>query len=326
MVNTFKTLVLVATLLVGACTPQNQVYQHVQKYYVELAKLAQEDVSLTTLSSTLTYPDLHSLQYDIPETTINMRAFFGLSECGLQTLVAQRNTALGKIQLPSSRYIYEVKLLQQLRRCRDMTVDENLKNQLTAFYQIKSDSLPKVWANMLQTSEEVKQTLSDNSAYYAQQDAASLQRSVTVFVELMALFETPISEGEYVESRLNWLRQHRVIGHFWRSQLVLTSALEQSAPWLRTQVEKSDCQNSNTLDTLSALYQTHFSAHILPLAETLFEAHSHLQALYQSSDKHPILQQSFKDFLTEHQGIHTRLVKATVQHKRIWQAFADRCK
>ena len=62
------------------------------------------------------YPALKNLKQHIPDTKIKLFEFYDLKQCQLYTLIAERNTSLGKLQLPSRRYLYERKLIKPIKK------------------------------------------------------------------------------------------------------------------------------------------------------------------------------------------------------------------
>jgi hypothetical protein len=109
-----------------------------------------------------TYPTLAELGNNVNPLNINIREFYAIQDCELGRIVAERNTALGKTQLPSQRLQYEHRVLNALANCeaRLKATDNPIASTVAEWRKQKQAQYQSVWANVVQTSTEMKLGLS----------------------------------------------------------------------------------------------------------------------------------------------------------------------
>ncbi len=84
-----------------------------------------------------------------------------LKECNLIPLIAERNSSLGKVQLPSQRLHYELQFFQQISACEqnlksnDLS-DPELVSQVVAIRAIKQQNLPYELWNGIMVAKEIE--------------------------------------------------------------------------------------------------------------------------------------------------------------------------
>ena len=109
-----------------------------------------------------TYPSLIELGNNVTALNINIREFYAIQDCELGRIVAERNTALGKTQLPSQRLGYEHRVLKALANCE--TTLQGAQDPIAAtvanWREQKQAQYQSVWANVVQTSTEMRLGLS----------------------------------------------------------------------------------------------------------------------------------------------------------------------
>lgn len=133
--------------------------------YEALSQEASTNSTLATSNIALpshTYPTLAELGNNVTPLNINIREFYAIQDCELGRIVAERNTALGKTQLPSQRLQYEHRLLNVLANCeaRLQAADNPIATTVAEWRKQKQAQYQSVWANVVQTSTEMKLGLS----------------------------------------------------------------------------------------------------------------------------------------------------------------------
>ena len=147
-------------MFVVGCDSSQSLQNHLQNYQQRMANVLEVESPDNLTISLPPYPALRELKLDIPATTIKLFEFYNLQHCELYSIVAERNTSLGNLQLPSTRYMYERHLLDALRQCLMDTPDSRLREKLASWEQTKSQQMPMVWADLIQLSSELKQGFS----------------------------------------------------------------------------------------------------------------------------------------------------------------------
>lgn len=117
------------------------------------------------------FPELRERRVSIPETREGMLDIHALRECHITTLVAERNSTLGRVAPASQRWQYELELWQRLESCLSGEVAERLAaNDLARLERLtvtKREQLPRAIWNGLFGSEEWAQNFSRVSSALA---------------------------------------------------------------------------------------------------------------------------------------------------------------
>ena len=146
------------------CDSSHTLQKHLNEYQKRMAKVLDVESPTRLTFSLPPYPRVNELRQDMVATTIKLFEFYNLKHCELYSLVAERNTSLGNLQLPSVRYIYERNLIDALQQCLIDSNDTKLRKKLKEWKQTKESQLPMVWADLMQLSHELRQGLSANFA------------------------------------------------------------------------------------------------------------------------------------------------------------------
>jgi hypothetical protein len=91
-----------------------------------------------------------------PRQTINFLELFDLTDCELHTLIAQRNSSIGKLATYSQRLIYELNFLTLAEQCLPLLRSEqpDLASTLDRVIAIKRQQLPlQIWQATLGATE-----------------------------------------------------------------------------------------------------------------------------------------------------------------------------
>ena len=108
-------VISVAMFALLGCFGGSTVKQSIDDYAARLSRVLDTPLP-DSFNDKITTPlpklaDSATLKQAIEGVNINLREFYALQDCELGTVVAERNTSLGKSQLPSQRLVYESKLL-----------------------------------------------------------------------------------------------------------------------------------------------------------------------------------------------------------------------
>lgn len=114
---------------------------------------------------------------DKERETINLREFYNLPDCGIKPIIAERNTTLGKIQSPSQRYLYEVRLMRALKNCfasvssqKDSLITNENLTQLSEILALKQQDMSNAWTLFLRNSSELNTALSHQHSHLSDSD------------------------------------------------------------------------------------------------------------------------------------------------------------
>lgn len=157
-------LLLFVAAMQNACTPYPESL--LSDYQARLQRVLPQAQLTGQLSKAAlpAMPDVHRLSLSIPTATIDLTDMLALDVCDLETLIAERNSSLGKVQTDAGVLQYELRLLDKLGLClttpaRSNQLDAELIAKLQQIYQQKQQQLPAVFANLLSRDQTLRQQL-----------------------------------------------------------------------------------------------------------------------------------------------------------------------
>jgi hypothetical protein len=200
------------------CFGGDTVKQSIEDYAERLSRVLDTPLP-DTFNDKITTPlpklaDSATLKHTLEGVSINLREFYALQDCELGTVVAERNTSLGKSQLPSQRLAYESKLLSVLKSCEAALVasdrvsdsenaDKNalkknkaLAETIASWREQKSQDYSKTWANLIQGSQELRLALNTPERLFSVENNKDALSSVNALFYLSSLNNMPFSYDE----------------------------------------------------------------------------------------------------------------------------------
>ncbi|WP_268801371.1 DUF3080 family protein [Paraglaciecola hydrolytica] len=316
----------------AACQPLSSLNNDLQDYQQRMARVLKHDSPPFISSYLPAYPSLNELSNIAMQTSIKLTEFYQLQHCHFASLIAERNTSLGKLQLPSIRYHYEKQLIQGLQECIKQTNEPELKAQLQVWLQIKQQNLPLIWADMLQKSTEIRQALSTNQGLIAGGPQDGLHETLAAFNFLIASQQQDIIDHKELEQHLHKLEQFALPARLWRSQNLLTENLNQTTVWLKQHGAADFCgvkptnNSKKEIEYLSNVFQLFFIEKIQGIASQVNHYHYKLSPIFELLLKHPNLTPAFKRYLSQqHQQGFANYQLAMQQHIELWQLIFKNC-
>lgn len=353
--NTFKLvhaliLTFVFTVIMG-CSKQQQIEKDLLAYQERLSSFTGIEIAHNNkLNIQLNAPLKSSLAQNIEQIYINLRELYALQECTLNQVVAERNTALGKMQLPSNRYSYEIALLDELANCRTQILSKEnqenaslLINQLENWEEQKKVQLPLAWSNFMTQSDELYLHMSSSPSYISgdeednfitsKQAWTSLSMHTDYFLETQA-FESKVKQGnlpipDNLEQHLQHLEQSRLLARMWKTQLLITNILANTTPLLDEYLNLNTCSNAKQaadITIMRNIFTMFFAEKIQSLAAELNKYHYQLAPLVLPLSEADVLPNAYKDFLKRQLVTNHEMYKTTMKiHIEKWQQVFARC-
>ena len=291
-----------------------------------------------------TYPTLAELGNNVNPLNINIREFYAIQDCELGRIVAERNTALGKTQLPSQRLQYEHRLLNVLANCeaRLQAADNPIASTVAEWRKQKQAQYQSVWANVVQTSTEMKLGLSMAGAPLQASENKDAKATVNALNFINGLAETlkqknavdtnveasANNNGE-LEQQLQIIASSRLPAKLWQTQAVLNNRLALLNQVLAPALNNVKCENgidSDKATILRNVFYLYFIEEIQPVASTLNSYHYQLQPLWEQWAGNTALSAPFKAHIRTHAVDNFTQYSATMKaHVTLWQNFLGRC-
>lgn len=319
-------LVSISWLLVACGSPQ--VVIDLTDYRSRISRILDVPVADISPTISLQFPDGIHLRLDIPKTSINLRDFYALGDCHVSTLIAERNTALGKAHLPSTRFVYELSLIEGLQTCVISAKDEKQRQQLNKWLEIKRNNKSLAWANLIQNSDEIRTTLSNNQTLFSDYDPALLVKYEQAFEFLLQLINESQVDASLLENSLNTLRLNPLLAEVWRTQRLISKHLEQTTHILRAASLELQCDSSQSrqkAEYLANVFKLFFVERLQPLASDLNQITYLLSPHLQVLQDHPALSPAFKQYLNLRSREFEDYQNTIKQHVILWQVLFKQC-
>ena len=362
-------VISVAMFALLGCFGGSTVKQSIDDYAARLSRVLDTPLP-DSFNDKITTPlpklaDSATLKHAIEGVNINLREFYALQDCELGTVVAERNTSLGKSQLPSQRLVYESKLLNVLKSCEAMLTRENESNQrnaaltatIASWREQKTQNYSKTWANLVQGSQELRLALNTPERLFSVENNKDALSSVNALYYINSLSnkglllsdmyssntassdtETEatnennsesIIESSELEQQLKIIRSARLPATLWHTQQTLTQNLSLLTNMLETELDAVSCPEGRASDKAKILrnvFYLFFIEEIQPVGSLVNQYHYKLAPLWEDWLAQPSLHEEFKRYIRQQsQDGFNQYSSVMKAHVNLWQGFLGRC-
>ena len=352
-------VISVAMFALLGCFGGSTVKQSIDDYAARLSRVLDTPLP-DSFNDKITTPlpklaDSATLKHAIEGVSINLREFYALQDCELGTVVAERNTSLGKSQLPSQRLVYESKLLNVLKSCEAALTKENESNKrnaalaatIASWREQKTQEYSKTWANLVQGSQELRLALNTPERLFSVENNKDALSSVNALYYINSLSnkelllsdtETEatnennserIIESSELEQQLKIIRSARLPATLWHTQQTLTQNLSLLTDMLETELDAVSCPEGRASDKAKILrnvFYLFFIEEIQPVGSLVNQYHYKLAPLWEDWLAQPSLHEEFKRYIRQQSqdgfNQYSSVMKA---HVNLWQGFLGRC-
>ena len=362
-------VISVAMFALLGCFGGSTVKQSIDDYAARLSRVLDTPLP-DSFNDKITTPlpklaDSATLKHTIEGVSINLREFYALQDCELGTVVAERNTSLGKSQLPSQRLVYESKLLNVLKSCEAALTKENESNQrnaalaatIASWREQKTQDYSKTWANLVQGSQELRLALNTPERLFSVENNKDALSSVNALYYINSLSnkelllsdmyssntassdtETEatnennsesIIESSELEQQLKIIRSARLPATLWHTQQTLTQNLSLLTNMLETELDAVSCPEGRASDKAKILrnvFYLFFIEEIQPVGSLVNQYHYKLTPLWKDWLAQPSLHEEFKRYIRQQsQDGFNQYSSVMKAHVNLWQGFLGRC-
>ncbi|CAI4158532.1 conserved hypothetical protein [Alteromonas macleodii] len=362
-------VISVAMFALLGCFGGSTVKQSIDDYAARLSRVLDTPLP-DSFNDKITTPlpklaDSATLKYAIEGVSINLREFYALQDCELGTVVAERNTSLGKSQLPSQRLVYEIKLLSVLKSCEAALTNESETDQrnaalaatIASWREQKTQDYSKTWANLVQGSQELRLALNTPERLFSVENNKDALSSVNALYYINSLSnkelllsdmyssntassdtETEatnennsesIIESSELEQQLKIIRSARLPATLWHTQQTLTQNLSLLTNMLETELDAVSCPEGRASDKAKILrnvFYLFFIEEIQPVGSLVNQYHYKLAPLWEDWLAQPSLHEEFKRYIRQQsQDGFNQYSSVMKAHVNLWQGFLGRC-
>ncbi len=300
-------------------------------YQQRLTRVLALDSVKVQVEPLATLPRPGELRQPLPDIRLDLADAWASRECGLDQLIGERNSSLGRVFQPSQQLHYELRLLAQLERCQQQELSPALQQQLGDWLGQKQQAITLTLNNMLLTDDTLRSQWQGNKPPLVTGDSSGFVASSGALHNLVNL-TTLISQQQWqqaaavdIEQSLAALYQHDFLSKLQSSLRYSAAWFSQLNPQLLAITPASLCPNGRSTEQLKIL-TTVFSkffigevqAHLAELSRYHNEVWPLLQQLYQHSALYPALQQRFEQPATQ-------LQQQLMLQVQWWQQLNQQC-
>ncbi len=321
---------LLLLIMLAACSFQPELSDDIDAYAERLSRVTETDLIFSSTVTTLGYPAENQLTWPLQTFEISLTEFYSLQSCELGTLVAERNTTLGKQQDQAASFVYEVSLLNALNDCiASLDEEENaLAEKLRDWQHQKRQQLKKVWGNLVQTIRESKLAFSQSTELLSTEREDDDSAGVTALAYLVGLSaETDVNLSE-LNQQLKILEASRLPAKVWRTQALLTARLTDLTTALKQTLSDVPCENgraSEQAEILRNVFYLFFIEKIQPVGSRLNHFQYQLAPVFERLLASPYVQPAFKQYIEARNSDFQDYQTAMSEHVKLWQSFLGRC-
>ncbi|GHE22990.1 DUF3080 family protein [Halomonas urumqiensis] len=245
---------LLASMALGGCgNGSDDSDQLLIDYQGELARHLDLEPPMPQAPGNIgAFPPRRERLLDVPDTREGMLDIYALRECHITTMVAERNSALGRVAPPSQRWLYELELWQRLDACLNSNVPDSLaesdRQRLERLTAVKTEQLPRVSWNAMLESEEFEKSFSRASSVLPQDQLAPPEAQLEALAFLHALVRHQFEpqrqpDTDRLEEHLQALRERPYSGELLRTLLLAEQRLREASNLLSETLARHDsCQ------------------------------------------------------------------------------------
>ncbi len=330
-----KLITLVASFAVlGACS---EPLNHADDYLSRLENVLDRDAD-RSLSTGLhvSFPDQKKLEISPPVFELSIKEFLGMRQCRLHTIVAQRNSQLGKVATDSQRLFNDLEILSLGPTCIEKLGDSTLANKLSSFIAKKEAYLNTAAWQAILASQEHRSFWHDKrlSKDYPNDLALKLTKELLVLSGFLAAIQngerhfTKQDQSE-IERALGQLRLGDG-GHLLAEFVKLSGSLERANSVIQKRLDSPLChrqQVSQQAKYFSNVVNQYFIGKVQARSVKLEQRARVLMPLISDIEKH-VLAYSTPEYRSWAQARDKQFKigrAATLKHARLIQELYQQC-
>lgn len=322
-----------AVLLLGACSDSPDGLETLAEYKQRLTYTQELPALVVDLPYPPRMPVARALDTNVERLSLSLIDAWRLDDCPAGALIAERNSALGRLTDGVLRYYNDLKMLEALRLCAaDLTKNTSLQVRLTAAINAKQEQLPQLRQQAIATDDALRHSLSPAATPLASADDARLAPTIAAFEVVLAVFEygqtgDQLPSFEQLESALENLQNSSYLPGYWRSLHDKQHYLAALAPLLVKVSERAGCLSKGTperAEILRNIFTKFFASELQPqLAGFVSQGYQLTPILERLQAQNTNTQVA--DYLNHLASLPMQLTTTTRAHAEQWQQFFRDC-
>jgi hypothetical protein len=327
-----KALLLPLLLISLVACSDNSGEQALTDYQQRLTRVLKLEPKPLPLTPVLPLLPVRDLKQSVGDIRLDLADAYATRQCGLDQLIGERNSSLGRLYSASKLLHYELRLLAALDNCLGQAwPDPALLQTLQQAYKAKQADINIVLQNMLHTDTTLRKELLGTNQSLPLQEAAGFTETWQALSKLNQL-TAYIADKNWlaasdinIEQQLQQLYHYNFIGRLQYSLRVSGQQLQQLNALLQSVSTNSLCprqRETEQLTILSNVFQKYYVAKIQVYIGQLDQYQQQLipliNQLYSHSPLAPMVEQRF---VASHQQMRQQLK----QHVMWWQQLNSAC-
>ncbi|WP_027859138.1 DUF3080 family protein [Marinobacterium jannaschii] len=342
-------LILIGLILLSGCS-KDDPESMMSDYMWRVANTLEADIDndLSYLDPLPLFPARRDRILPVEEVRQGLLEVLDLKFCNILPLIAERNSSLGKVMLPSKQLAYELKFFAAIRDCKQraenskaLDAEPELRQRIAEIYRVKRSNLHNTLWNGIYTAREVElqfTTTAEPLPLSAASGYAAASRSIGHLQLLSKALHDPEQWQlppflDSLESDYETLNSNRFGGQALRSLQLLTTTMERTSTAIESRLAgKPLCfkgHQTQKSTILNNVFQQHYARRFQPyLARVDRETRAWIasqQALLASFSPPPAMKSYIEKIYGEQNSLLSRYQQARKQHIKSWQALLTQC-
>ncbi|MEZ5534572.1 MAG: DUF3080 family protein [Thiolinea sp.] len=323
-----------------------------EEYADSMGTVLETPVELNLEAAALDFPVLPERRERIlPTVDIRegMLEVWDFQQCGMMKLIAERNSTLGKVMLPSQKMIYELRFMAALQQCRTKMQqlekptqqDKDFIRRLDEIHALKQQYLPaEIW-NGIYTSEEISQHFALGKAPLSPQ-AESPVNELQAMEQLLTLAKLATAEPLQLP---DWLAQledqyFALYSSQYGAELlpalrITTQTLERTAAAIEQRLQRAPfCHKGHRprrAEILRNIFQKYYAGQVQPYMAQLQREGQHWLSIHQQIMQQLPVPPAMKVWqqqvvsLDVTDSLWQQWQQASQRHTQAWQDILGQC-
>jgi len=323
-------------IFLGACGKENSTQAIFDNYLYRLSNtLDVETDSDIYHNDILRYPSKSQLIYAIPRASINILEFLQLSPCGLQRLIGERNSSLGKLMDGYHRLLYDVKFIRLAEKClADMEPEDELYKELQILLNYKKKYLKQMQWNATFATKEFAQLFSTSAQILTPIEIESRASELIQGLEYLIAWQiSPSVASPKLEQAFRAIETGKYLGRVRLTMRSSVQMLRQADTLLKSRLdERPLCfkgRGNRRFDTLKNVFQQFYIAEVQLRLTQLHRQSAELLERIHRLQSQGVPNAAFTAFWNEvyisENSEWQVFNRSVLQHSKSWQAIFKQC-
>lgn len=318
-------------MLISGCSKKPYLLETLEEYTQRLSNVLEAEHQISFVHEVMRVTETKSESTTLAtaqvSARIKLREFYNLPDCGVKPLIAERNTTMGKLQAPSQRYLYELRLVKALSHCLTIMTDAEDQQKLQAILTTKQKDMDSSWRVFVNKSQEIARALTSNTSHLElseNHDFALLSwQQILNFSPDVAMNSRTDITGE-LEAHLKTIAEYKTPAKLVNDMRLVSTWLPKVTRFLETQTSGFTCvprKEKQKVEYLKNVFHLFFIQEIQPLTSNMNKWYYKLEPVLESLD-HPKVQPQGQHGFKQLKQDYDQNLK---QHVMFWQTLFKRC-